>query len=88
VAARKPCDDFPQPKEPAQLSPYRGEHTASRSSSDDDGDGTYYDYAPDDGAAPEEDADGDAGAYAPGLQEGAEPADGGGGGGNRDRNDN
>jgi penicillin-binding protein 1A len=32
VAAASPCDDFPAPQDPAQLSAYYGEHTASSSS--------------------------------------------------------
>ena len=33
VAAAQPCDDFPAPQDPAQLSSYSGEHTVSSGSS-------------------------------------------------------
>jgi len=82
VAARKPCDDFPQPKEPAQLSPYRGEHTSSSSSSEESDEQAYY--APEEEATTDDGTGADADAYAPGLQDGADPV-GGGVGGNRDR---
>jgi penicillin-binding protein 1A len=39
VAASQPCDDFPPPQNPASLSPFYGEHTASAP----DSGGTYGD---------------------------------------------
>ena len=33
VAAAQPCDDFPEPENPASLSSYYSEHTASSDSS-------------------------------------------------------
>ena len=36
VAAAQPCDDFPEPQNPASLSSYYSEHTASSDSSSDD----------------------------------------------------
>ena len=35
VAASEPCDDFPEPEQPANLSPYFSEHTSDSSTSDD-----------------------------------------------------
>jgi len=34
VAASQPCDDFPEPEQPASLSPYYSEHTSGGESSD------------------------------------------------------
>ena len=62
------CDDFPEPEEPFESSPFFGEYSSTGTTSD------YY-YGDDSGytAPPEEDTEEDTG--------GAEPDDGGGGGG-------
>ena len=73
VAAASPCDDFPAPQDPAQLSAYYGEHTAS-SSSDSSYDSTYGTTTPTTTTTP---APTDTGGYDPDLYApgaGQEPA--------------
>jgi penicillin-binding protein 1A len=89
VAAAQPCDDFPEPQNPASLSSYYSEHTASSgsdSSSDsyDDSTGTYT--TPDTTTTPDATTGGDNNGYdpdlyAPGAGQDASPTPGGGGGG-------
>jgi penicillin-binding protein 1A len=73
VAASQPCNDFPQPKNPANLSPFYSEQTVGSSKFDKKGGSTdTTDSTPTDPAAPApgSDADGDGypdGAYAPGV---------------------
>jgi hypothetical protein len=65
VAATEPCDDFPEPKEPASLSGYKG--SAASSSSDYDSGDDSEDAAT---TTPSTDADGDGfddATYAPGA---------------------
>jgi penicillin-binding protein 1A len=72
VAAASPCDDFPAPQDPAQLSAYYGEHTAS-SSSDSSYDSTYGTTTPTTTTPAPTDTGGyDPDLYAPGA--GQEPA--------------
>lgn len=84
VAASEPCDDFPEPKNPADLAPHRSDYT-NRASDYDDDSGESYD---EDGTTETpEDADGDGepdDAYAPGIQD--EPDTGNGGNGNNGGN--
>ena len=90
VAASQPCDEFPEPENPAELSPYYSEHTSSSSSSSDSSDydssydtttttptTTTYD-APTDGTA--DDGNYDPDLYAPGAGQEPLPAAGGGNG--------
>jgi penicillin-binding protein 1A len=85
VAASDPCDDFPEPKDPADLSSFQSSQTTSSSSSSSSSDD---DYGTSETATPEisdDDGDGyDDSAYAPGIQE---PATGGGGGGSGGKKD-
>jgi penicillin-binding protein 1A len=88
VAAAQPCDDFPQPQNPASLSSYYSDHTASSGSdssgdSYDDATGTYTTPStttPDTGT---DTGGGDNGydpdLYAPGAGQDAAPTPGGGG---------
>jgi penicillin-binding protein 1A len=88
VAAAQPCDDFPQPQNPASLSSYYSDHTASSGSdssgdSYDDATGTYTtpstttpDTSTDTGGG---DNGYDPDLYAPGAGQGAAPTPGGGG---------
>jgi penicillin-binding protein 1A len=88
VAAAQPCDDFPEPENPASLSSYYSEHTASGSDSSsdsyDDSTGTYT--TPDITTTPDAtDTGGDANGYdpnlyAPGAGQDSAPTPGGGGG--------
>jgi penicillin-binding protein 1A len=82
VAATKPCDDFPTPQEPAELSSHYSEYTSDPSSdtstddttatdedaTDEDGDST------DDTAAPEDAGNYDPDLYAPGAGQDPAPA--------------
>jgi penicillin-binding protein 1A len=77
VAASEPCDDYPAPEDPAELSQFYSDQTASSSDSDDGTtDSTTTPVDPETGAAiPDDDgitdADGDGyddGAYAPGVE--------------------
>jgi len=69
------CDDFPEPKDPAELSSYSSSQTATGDSTSTDGYTTPTTPAPDDGTtapAPGTDANGDGypdDAYAPGIQD-------------------
>jgi len=53
VAAAQPCDDFPVPENPAELSSYSSEHTAAGETDYDE----YYTTTPDDSTEPDTDAD-------------------------------
>jgi penicillin-binding protein 1A len=84
VAASEPCDDFPEPKDPADLSSFQSSQTTSSSSSSSDDD-----YGTSETTTPEisdDNGDGyDDSAYAPGIQEPSNGGGGGrGGGGNKD----
>jgi penicillin-binding protein 1A len=79
------CGDFPQPEDPAEFKPFHGKYAgggASGSSSYDD-DSTYGDTGydtgtpapPSGGGGGGRGGTGDSGAYAPGLQDGADPVD-------------
>ncbi len=75
VAATEPCDDFPEPTEPAELSSFHSDQTADSSDTSTDSTGTV---DPDTGTTvpPITDADGDGyddNAYAPGADQ--KPAD-------------
>ncbi len=86
VAAAQPCDDFPEPENPASLSGYYSEHTASSDSSSTDTDTTGGYGAPTDDAtttpdATTDDTNGyDPDLYAPGAGQEPAPAPGTGGG--------
>jgi len=77
------CGDFPQPEEPAEFRPFYGKYAnggASGSSSSYDEDSTYGDtgYDTDTDTPPTTGGGGgtgDSGAYAPGLQDGADPVE-------------
>jgi penicillin-binding protein 1A len=82
VAASEPCDDYPEPSQPANLSSYNSENTAGSSTSTDDT-STYDDAAaaPATPAAPTDTDTGGGGAYdpdlyAPGAGQGPAPAPG------------
>ena len=88
VAAAQPCDDFPQPQNPASLSSYYSDHTASSGSdssgdSYDDATGTYTTPStttPDTGTGTGGGNNGyDPDLYAPGAGQDAAPTPGGGG---------
>jgi penicillin-binding protein 1A len=82
-AASEPCDDFPEPETPAEVSSFYSGHTASSGYSSDDS--TYGGYGTTDDTAATDDAGGGDGAYDPDLYApgaGQEPLpDPGGGGG-------
>jgi penicillin-binding protein 1A len=84
TAATQPCDDFPEPKNPADLSSFFGDYAVS-SDSDSDYDSTTTSPTTttpgDTTAAPGTDADGDGmddSLYAPGVDQGPPPGVGGG----------
>jgi penicillin-binding protein 1A len=87
VAAAEPCDDFPEPENPADLSPYYSEHTSSSSSSDSSDYDSSYDTTTttpttttDDATTDDTADDGnyDPDLYAPGAGQEPLPAPGGG----------
>ena len=86
VAAAQPCDDFPEPENPASLSSYYSEHTASSDSSSTDTDTTdAYGTTTDDTTttpdATTDDTNGyDPDLYAPGAGQDPAPTPGTGGG--------
>ena len=77
------CDDFPPPEDPVEFKPFYGEYanggaSSSSSSSSYDDDATYGDTGYDTGAAAPSGGGvgtGDSAAYAPGLQDGADPVE-------------
>ncbi len=83
TAASQPCNDFPQPQNPADLAPFYSEYTTGSSKFDKDGNPTdSTDSTTTDSTAPGTDADGDGypdDVYAPGV----EPP--GGGNGNKNK---
>ncbi len=88
VAAAQPCDDFPQPQNPADLSAYYSEHTSSSSDSGKSTDSTgTYTTPTDTTTTPTTPSTGggdngyDPNLYAPGAGQGAAPTPGGGGAG-------
>jgi penicillin-binding protein 1A len=89
VAAAQPCDDFPAPENPASLSAYYSEHTASSSDSSDTD--TTTDAATTTTPTPDTTTDDanngyDPDLYAPGAGQGPAPTPGGGAGGGVDPN--
>jgi penicillin-binding protein 1A len=88
VAAAQPCDDFPQPQNPADLSSYYSEHTASSSDSGKSTDSTGTYTTPSDTTTPPTtttpstggDNGYDPNLYAPGAGQSPAPTPGGGGG--------
>ena len=76
------CDDFPQPEDSVEWQPFSGKYASGggSDSSDDYSSGDTGDYGTDGTTPPSGTggaSDDDSGAYAPGLQQGADPADGG-----------
>ena len=78
------CGDFPQPEDPAEFRPFSGKYANGGASGDSsyDDDSTYGDsgydtdtVTPPTGGGGGRGGTGDSGAYAPGLQDGADPVD-------------
>jgi penicillin-binding protein 1A len=73
------CGDFPQPQDPVEYQPFYGTYANGGTSSDDSSSYGSTDYGTDTGSPPATGADTgdyDSGAYAPGIQPGADPAGG------------
>jgi penicillin-binding protein 1A len=71
------CGDFPQPQDPVEYQPFYGTYANGGTSSDDSSSYGSTDYGTDTASPPATGTDtGDSGAYAPGIQPGADPAGG------------
>ncbi|MGH2992387.1 MAG: transglycosylase domain-containing protein [Solirubrobacterales bacterium] len=75
------CDDFPAPEDPVEFQPFYGTYANNGSGGDYSSDSGSYDSGTYDSGSttpttPPDTGTGDPGAYAPGIQDGADPVDG------------